>query len=218
MNMKWFVFAGILLMVVSTTALAEQMYVSEIIEITLRTGPGIDHKVIAMVQSGQQLEILKPGNEWTKVRLPNGKEGYVLSRFLTNKKPSELKLRELQQKYQALQAKADSLLEDYNRQKQQNENLLAELASKEELIAKLSKSYEKLRQDSAEFLSLKEKYKKASAQLAELTEKTRKYEETLTTLQKRQIFRWVLTGAGILLVGFLIGMSSRRQRRRSSLL
>ncbi|MBW1697286.1 MAG: TIGR04211 family SH3 domain-containing protein [Deltaproteobacteria bacterium] len=218
MNMKWFVFAGILLMVVSTTALAEQMYVSEIIEITLRTGPGIDHKVIAMVQSGQQLEILKPGNEWTKVRLPNGKEGYVLSRFLTNKKPSELKLRELQQKYQALQAKADSLLEDYNRQKQQNENLLAELASKEELIAKLSKSYETLRQDSAEFLSLKEKYKKASAQLAELTEKTRKYEETLTTLQKRQIFRWVLTGAGILLVGFLIGMSSRRQRRRSSLL
>ena len=217
--MKWFIIVGILLAFLSTTVNAEKMYITEIIEITLRTGPGIDHKVIAMVESGQVVEILEPGVEWTHVRLlPGGKEGYVLSRFLSAKKPNELILKELDQRYQALQSKTESLREDHNNKMEENKKLLTELANKEEFLTKLTKSYEALRQDSAEFLNLKENHQQASEQLAEISAKAQKYEEALTRLQKRQIFRWVLTGAGILLVGFLIGMSSRRQKRRSSLL
>jgi SH3 domain protein len=216
--MKWFVFGGMLLALFSTTVNAEPMYVSEIIEITLRTGPGIDHKVIAMVRSGVELTVLESGGEWTRVRLPNGKEGFVLNRFLTSKKPSEMLLRELEQKYQALEMKTDSLREDHDTQKDENQKLLAELTNKEEMLANLTKSYETLRQESADFLSLKENHENTATQLTEAKEKAQKYEEALTRIQKRQIFRWVLTGAGILLVGFLIGMSSRRQKRRSSLL
>jgi SH3 domain protein len=217
--MKMFVIIGFLLALVSTSVCAENMYVSEIIEVTLRTGPGIDHKVIAMVHSGQEAEVLEPGPEWTHVRLlPGGKEGYVLSRFLTDKKPNELILKELQQKYQALQSKTENIRKDYDNKIEENKKLLTELASKEEFLAKLTKSYETLRRDSADFLKLKENHQQTADQLTELTAKAQKYEEALTRIQKRQIFRWVLTGAGILLVGFLIGMSSRRQKRRSSLL
>ena len=139
--MKLFVIVGILLALVSTTVYAENKYVSEIIEITLRTGPGIDHKVIAMVHSGQEVEILEPGAEWTHVRLlPGGKEGYVLSRFLTDKKPNELILRELEEKYQALQSKTTSARENFKSRTEENQKLLTELANKEELLAKLTKS------------------------------------------------------------------------------
>ena len=217
--MKWSVIVGILLAFLSTTVNAEKMYVSEIIEVTLRTGPGIDHKVIAMVHSGQEVEILESGVEWTHVRLlPGEKEGYVLTRFLSDKKPNELILRELNQRYQALQSKTESLRENYNNKIEENKKLLTELANKEEFLAKLTKSYETLRQDSAEFLNLKENHQQTSDRLTELTEKSDRYEKALTKLQRDRIFRWVLTGAGILLVGFLIGMSSRRQKRRSSLL
>ena len=216
--MKRFVCVGMFLAFISTSVNAEPMYVSEIIEITLRTGPGIDHKVIAMVRSGVELTVLESGGEWTGVRLPDGKEGYVLNRFLTNKKPSEMLLRELEQKYQSIETQTESLRDDYNNQKDENQKLLAELTNKEELLAKLTNSYETLKQESTEFLSLKENHENTAAQLTEITEKARRYEEALTRIQKRQIFRWVLTGAGILLVGFLIGMSSRRQKRRSSLL
>jgi len=217
--MKWSVIVGILLAFLSTTVNAEKMYVSEIIEVTLRTGPGIDHKVIAMVHSGQEVEILESGVEWTHVRLlPGEKEGYVLTRFLSDKKPNELILRELNQRYQALQSKTESLRENYNNKIEENKKLLTELVNKEEFLAKLTKSYETLRQDSAEFLNLKENHQQTSDRLTELTEKSDRYEKALTKLQRDRIFRWVLTGAGILLVGFLIGMSSRRQKRRSSLL
>ncbi len=216
--MKWFVCAGMFLAFISTNVNAETMYVSEIIEITLRTGPGIDHKVIAMVPSGVELTVLESGGEWTRVRLPNEKEGYVLNRFLTNKKPSEMLLRELEQTYQSMETQSESLRNDYNKQKDENQQLLAELSNKEERLAALTESYETLKQESTDYLSLKKNHENTAAQLTELTEKARRYEEALTRIQKRQIFRWVLTGAGILLVGFLIGMSSRRQKRRSSLL
>ncbi len=216
--MKWYVIVGIILVMMCTPVQAESMYVGEIIEITLRTGPGIDHKVIAMIKSGDLLKILEPGTEWTRVRLASEKEGYVLSRFLTTKKPNEMLLRELKDKYQVLENKADRLREENKKQQKEDRSLQSELEQKEQLLGRVTESYEKLRKESAEFLNLRSNYKNMSSNLNEQTQRADQMEEALTKLQKRQIFRWVLTGAGILLAGFLVGMSAKRQRRRSSLL
>ena len=216
--MKRYVLIGIFWIFATASVQAQSMYVGEIIEITLRTGPGIDHKVIAMVKSGQPLTILETGPEWTKVRLPNDKEGYVLSRFLTNKKPNELLLDELKEKYNELESQLNTIREENEKQQSENDRLLSELAAKEEQLSELTQSYDALKADSAEFLDLKTNYKNTTAQLTEQAQRAEQFEEAYTRVQKRQIFRWVLTGAGILLVGFLIGMSSKRQRRRSTLL
>lgn len=216
--MKWYVIVGIILVMMCTPVQAKSMYVGEIIEVTLRTGPGIDHKVIAMIKSGEFLKILEPGTEWTHVRLASEKEGYVLSRFLTTKKPNEMLLRELKDKYQVLENKADRLREENKKQQKEDRSLQSELEQKEQLLGRVTESYEKLRKESAEFLNLRSNYKNMSSNLNEQTQRADQMEEALTKLQKRQIFRWVLTGAGILLAGFLVGMSSKRQRRRSSLL
>ncbi|RJQ49329.1 MAG: TIGR04211 family SH3 domain-containing protein [Desulfobacteraceae bacterium] len=218
--MKWrVIIIGLILLASSRgPAYAESVYVSEIIEITLRSGPGIDHKVIAMVKTGQPLQVLEKGDEWTKVRLANEKEGYVLTRFLTDKRPSSMLLEEIDKKYQALEKKAEELREENKRQQAEYQSLQEEFQQKEELLAKLTEAHENLRKDSAEFLSLKTNYKKISTEFNEQTQRTAQLEEAYSKLQKRQIFRWVITGAGILLIGFLIGMSSKRQRRRSTLL
>jgi hypothetical protein len=54
--------------------------------------------------------------------------------------------------------------------------------------------------------------------MAKQKEKIQKCEDDLSKLEQRQIFRWIFTGAGILFVGFLLGISGKRQRRRPSLL
>jgi len=74
----------------STVVQAETMYVGDIIKITVRTGPGINHKIVAMINSGERVEVLKPEDEWSLVRITNGKEGWVLSRFLKSKEPDGL--------------------------------------------------------------------------------------------------------------------------------
>jgi len=202
----------------STVVQAETMYISDIIKITVRTGPGIDRKIIAMIKSGERVEVLKPEKEWSFVRITNGKEGWVLSRFLKSKEPDGLVLDRYIKKHSALKNQAVSLIEENNVYKKENNKLNSELKTNKEMSDKIKSSYETLKKESAEFLELKSNYKKTSSKLIEQTKKAEKLEKELTKLLLHQNIKWFLSGAGVLLLGFVIGFSTKRQRSRSSLL
>jgi uncharacterized protein YgiM (DUF1202 family) len=36
------------------------MYVSDVLKLTLRTGPSIENKIISVIDSGQMMEVTKP--------------------------------------------------------------------------------------------------------------------------------------------------------------
>jgi SH3 domain protein len=215
---KKFGIIGICLVLFSTAVMAETKYINEKMKITLRTGPAKDRKIIALLNIGQKVKVLKPGEEWTKVRLDNGKEGWVVSRFLTNKMPSRIELEILKNKHQALLARDALLLEENKTLKTENKTFGNDLAATKKRLQALNKSHETLKTASAEFLDLQSKYKKMSAKLAEQTQKANKYEEDLTKLLWNKNIKWFLGGAGVLILGFIIGFSTKRQRRRSSLL
>lgn len=215
--MKRLVLITILFVLFPASAHAAKKYITDV-EITLRTGQGIDHKIIALVKSGQEVAVLEEGDQWTRVRLPNGTNGWVVSRFLTDEKPSGILLEELRQKHEALLAHADSPLKEIIKLKEKNKTLRFELFSREKALNDLKKSYETLKKESRELLRVKSNYNKVTSQLAKQKEKAEKIEDELLKLEQRQIFRWILVGAGVLFVGYITGFSARRQRRRPSLL
>ena len=209
----------------STLVHAETMYVADIIKITVRTGPGIAHKIVAMIKSDEKVEVLKPGGieegpekDWSLVRLTNGKEGWVLNRFLKSKEPDRLILDRLKKKHDVLKKQAVSTIEENKVYKKENKKLNSELKTNKEISSEIKSSYEALKKESAEFLELKSNYEKTSSKLIEQTKKATKLEEELTSLLLHQNIKWFLSGAGVLLLGFVIGFSTKRQRRRSSLL
>lgn len=216
--MKRLFIIAILLVLLPAVVHAEKKYINDLLEITLRTGQGIDHKIIEIVKSGQMVEVLKPGDQWTKIRRLNGTEGWVVSRFLTSNKPNILLLKELQEKHEAIVIRTDSQLEEIAKLQEDNKELRSKLTVSAKTLNDLNNSYETLKKESGEFLQFKSNYNKATAQLTKQKQKIQKYEEELSKLEQRQIFRWIFTGAGILFLGFLIGLSGKRQRRRPSLL
>ncbi|MFW6374451.1 MAG: TIGR04211 family SH3 domain-containing protein, partial [Thermodesulfobacteriota bacterium] len=125
--MKWLSAAiGIFFLLVASPSNAQNtMYVNDVIKITMRTGPGIDHKVIAMLQSGETVQMLEQNPDWSKVRLPDGKEGWALTRFLTSKKPNEVQLRQIEEAYEELDQKADSLIQENAELHEENQRLLS---------------------------------------------------------------------------------------------
>ena len=193
------------------------MYVSDILKLTLRTGPSTENKILAVIQSGQQLDVVEFGEEWSQVQLPNGKEGWVLSRYLTNSETNNVRLDRLQAKHKNLMTQAAALLEENNRLQTENKKLEAASKSNQKQADKALSDYETLKTEAAEFLSLKSKYKKAVSQLTEQTAKAEKYEEQLSKLEMSTYIKWFLAGSGVLIVGFLIGFSTKRQRRRPAL-
>lgn len=216
--MKKVAFIVICLVLFCSVSQAETLYISDFLRITMRTGPGIDHKIIEMIKSGQTVTVLEQGPEWTKIQLPTGKEGWVLNRFLTPKPPSGLLLKKLEEKHAELSLQVTTLIDENERLRNENQKLDAELKTSSSNLKKVTDSYQTLKSGSAEYLDLKSIYEKMVMQLDQQKKRAQNVEKELERIQFHKNIRWFLSGASVLIIGFLIGFSSRRQRRRPSLL
>jgi SH3 domain protein len=197
---------------------AEPMYVSDKLKVTVRTGQGNTHKIIALIKSDQEVEALENGEEWTLVRLQNGKKGWVLSRYLTNDIPKSIQLTSLQIKYKNVAAQAESLSVGNEKLKSDYKKLSVALSKNEKALKNLQRDYDTLKADSVDFLNLKTKFENASQQLASQTAKAEEFKKMVEKLQLYQYIKWFLTGSGVLLVGFIIGFRTKSRRRQPSLI
>jgi SH3 domain protein len=214
----WFWIVLIGLLILPAASVAETVYVSEDFEITMRTGPGTDRKIISLVQSGKALEIVEKGEEWSMVRASNGKEGWVLNRYLTASQPCAMVLDRVRQDYDVLAAKYEDLKENFDALNSQKKATDAELSQNQKDRDELNAAYETLKKDSSEFLKLKQRYKQVTAELETQKTLSAKLDEENMQMKRSRIIQWVLTGGGIMLVGFFIGLfSSSRRKSRSSL-
>jgi len=178
----------------------------------------MENKILAVIDSGQMMDVLEFGDEWSRVRLPNGKEGWVLSRYLTSDETNNIKLERLETKHKNLMAQAAELLEENNMLKAENKKLSAEFEANQKELTEARTNYETLKTESAGFLKLKTDYEAVALQLAEQTAKAQKLEKQLTKMEMSTYIKWFLAGSGVLVVGFLIGFSTKRQHRRPALL
>lgn len=204
-------------LVAAAAAAAQTAYVTDTIKVAVRSGPGNDQKSVGTLESGQMVEIMKTGDEWTLVRLANGAEGYVMSRYLVSQQPAKFRSDQLQEKTKTLSAQAAGLLEENSRLKAENEKLtLASSASQKEIIS-LQSEFEEFKKGAADFVALKAKYDAQAIELAEKQAKIAQLETQWPDILDPNNLYWFLAGAGVLLVGFLTGYSVKRQRRWSSL-
>jgi SH3 domain protein len=212
----WMVLIGTLIL--PTASRAETVYVSEECEITMRTSPGNDRKIISLIKSGNAMEILEKGQEWSMVRIPSGKEGWVLNRYLTTSQPSAMVLERVRKDYDVLAAKYKELKERVDRLDAQKKATDVDFSQSRRTQDELSAAYETLKKESADFLKLKQRHQEMTAELEAEKTLSAKLDEENLEMKRNRIIQWVLTGSGIVLVGFFIGLfSSSRRKPRSYL-
>lgn len=210
---------GLCLMV--SISAAETRFVAEGADgptITLRTGPGSDRKIIALLPTGRALEVVTPGDEWTQVRVAGDKQGWALTRYLTTKEPASRKLARLQNQYALINEKYEALQQQFGQMNSQSKDLSGDLVSTQGELKKVTEAYAILKKESAEFLKLKAKYEKALKDATEARTKKEAMEKELQTLYNSQIIQGMLIGCGLIVLGFIVGFILKRPKRRSSLL
>ncbi|MBI9092627.1 MAG: TIGR04211 family SH3 domain-containing protein [Desulfobacterium sp.] len=190
------------LILAAGSALAETVYVKGVMKITMRTGPGVSHKIVTMVKSGESLEIIESNDDWSHVRASKGREGWVLTRFVTPEVPVVLLVDGLKKKNTEL----SSMLEQVK-----TEN--AELSGTRVKLLNLEKTYTLLKKESADFLALEKKYEKATKGFNEQQERIAALEKSLGN----EDIKWFLSGAGVLVAGIFLGMSAKKKKRNSLL-
>ncbi len=213
----WMLAIGICLLAVAATVQAETVYVTDVLKLSVRSGPGNEHKLIAVTESGQPVELIKPGGEWSLVRIANGAEGYVLARYLTTVQPGRFQNIQLQDKIKELTAQAAGLAEENSRLKAENEKLAAAVSAAQKQIGGLRSEYETFTQEASDLVGLKAKNDALTADLEQKNSQLAALETQSDNGFRTADLYWFLSGAAVLFTGFLIGYSAKRQRRRSSL-
>ena len=74
---------------VPLVAFAETAYITEKLEIPVRSGESREYRIIRYLQAGAQVEMLQTYESgYTKIRDERGREGFVLGRYLVDRAPS----------------------------------------------------------------------------------------------------------------------------------
>jgi SH3 domain protein len=168
----------------------------------MRTGPGVEHKIVAMLETGTRLDVVEYRSDWSLVQMDNQKEGWVLTRFLTEEKPLTFQMETLQTENERL---SDALEKSEKRNK--------ELIKKNASLADIEAKYRELKQASADYLALNEKYQ-------ELVQLSNEQEQQISMLKENlnnEAMLWFLSGAGVFIVGLILGLSTRKKKRSSLL-
>ncbi len=214
MRVKRLILVALALLLVATGAQAATRYVNDVIKITMRTGPGINHKVIKMPQSGQKVELLDSQGDWSYVRMPDGTDGWVLSRFLTDKVPNEIQLARLREERENLTRRLSELETENERLKTENQTLAEETSAAETQARDATASFAALREESEDYLAVKSAYEEAAVELDAQKERADSLAARVDRVEWRSNVAWFVAGGAVFLIGFVIGGFNEKGKRR----
>jgi SH3 domain protein len=183
----------------------------------MRSGKGVDYRIIAMLDTGQTVELLEQSDGWAKIRLGDGKEGWVLSRMLTDQEPCGLTLERTQKELANLREAMAELTTENSRLSEENALLGQENTQNSRTASNLQKEYNSLKAESADFFTVKQQLEAARRETERQKNIAESAEAELKELRRDTRWRWFLSGAAVLLTGIILG-GVNRKRKSGSLL
>ena len=137
------------------TAMAETIYVNDYLRLGVRANPNSSETPIAVVTTGDTLEVLERQEGYIKVRAKNGVEGWVSKAYISSDEPAVLRLEKLQKEFQRQQGELKDLRKELSASQEKGEKLdkqLSELMSENgTLHEQVSRYYSKTAQQRQRF-------------------------------------------------------------------
>ena len=205
----------------STWANAKTVYITDNVEVNLRAGESSNSKVLATLPSGTALTFIarRKNSEYTKVRMPNGRYAFILTRHTmdqpTNKVALEQAIAELEQVKQeneSLKTELAALKGDNTAAQTSNEALSQEREQ-------LAKTLEELRYTAAHEIEIKEERDSLREKFVQVNKELEQLKLEKQTLEANVELEWFVKGSAVvvisLLLGFLLPKLGWRKRAHS---
>ena len=208
----------LLLLFVGTSQLhaAGVKYVTDVFEVTMRSGTSTSNSIVRLLRSGESVTVLEDDlvSQYSMVETDSGKQGYVLSRFLTDSPAARDTLQELLGKYESQQLQVGEQQAEINQLKQ---SLLQEQSDSETLKLTLRASeqeFSEVRDAAQNTLNILEQNKRLQTVVDQLREEKTVLSETNAELSDSTQIDWFVRGAAVSLFAFIIGILVTRIRWR----
>lgn len=200
---------------------AERAYVTDSFTITLRTGPSTENKILSMLPSGRAVQVIENQGDWSRVETTEGgetKSGWVLSRYLMTRVPFEQRAETLAKEVDRLQEKLTPSESAMREKTTQVRELTEKLNETTTALQNVQRDYQTLKDEASEFLALREAHAKALSELESTRQELESLTKTYRSVRSSERNKWFMLGAGVLLLGLIIGLifGRRDKKRRSS--
>ena len=208
------------LLAISLTARAETRFVTDELEIDMRSGTSLQHRILRMVPSGTVLEVLEEDKAtgYTKVRTPSGAEGWILSRYLTASAPASVRLTETEKKLTELEIQSRQRMAKLSDRDKEFLNATDELARVKDENLKLNKQLTDIQRTASSALAIDAENKELKNRLMQMERERETLSQENVALHDRTARDWFMIGAGVIVLGIIIGLilPRIRVRKRSS--
>lgn len=222
---------GLVTLIAPPGAAAETRYVSDELFVSLREGPGNQYERIRFLQTGDRAELLAPPAEyaddeellenWAYVRDEEGDTGWMQARYLMSEPAARDRLAEAQAALEEAEEEIAQLREGHDAEFQAMEEALeASEAEATELAEALEEAQARIEELETELdavgeeRELLETNERLQERVEVLLERSERLEEENRRLAERSQQEWFLAGAGVLLVGLILGLVAPMLRRR----
>lgn len=189
---------------------ADTQYVSGMLVLTIRDNPDKDANVLGNIITADPVEVLEAGDRFMRIRTKEGLEGWVQKNFITADKPKGTIIKEMKNEISQLKAK----LEEFENNRDADLNEIRASSQDDKLkIKQLTEKYNNLLKESkTKTAALTGERDKLKAINTELNIEVDNLKQDLNSNPKTKRIQFFLVGAGVLLLGFFLGLASKRKK------
>lgn len=211
---------SILLVLFSAQALAQEAtrYISEELEVGVRTGKTLQNRIIRTARGGEQVTVVQQDNDgYSMVRFANGTEGWILTRYLQNQPHSRDRLAEVEAELAEIRSGSDDQASRVAQLLDERRVLESERDSLQSRIETLETELTELRDVASRPQEIRAQNSQLREALLESQNSADDFRRQVEVLRGDNQRKWFMTGAlvtvGSLIFGILLTRLPRRRRR-----
>ena len=207
-------------LVLTGTVFAETQYVSDTLEITMRSGKGTNFGITRMLRSGTAVEVLAVDKKsgYTQVRTKSGKEGWVLSRFLMNGRAARERLATAEKNLAELELENRKLTTAMTTLTEEKSGLETNLQELEGQSRGVNQELSEIKRTASSALAIDSENKELKGRMVSLERQLQTVQQENEALKDRTARDWFMVGAAVILLGIIVGLiiPKIRFRKKSS--
>lgn len=199
---------GVLLALSAASASAETVYVDDVLYAPIRSGEGTQYRILhSGVRSGTALELIERSESgYSRVRTPDGIEGWMVSRYLTDTPIARQRLEIANRQLSQAKETVSELRSQVAEITEERDTLRNSEANLEARAGRLSQELIEIKTVAADALNLKRR----NEELNNENQRLRNDLEVLTAekerLEANKESDFMLIGAGLVLLGIILAL------------
>lgn len=183
-------------------------YITDELSVTMRTGQSTQHSIKRMLQSGTAVDVMENDRDsgYSRVRTRDGAEGWVLTRYLMSEPAARERIAAQADRLAALDEENRQLKQELAALTQERDTVTGARGQLEDENARLSQELASIKRAAADVLSIDAENQQLKGRVASLERELLTLQEQNTALSDRTARDWFMVGAGVVLLGILIGL------------